>query len=88
MTSDISNSTKAHFGQNFILLQKEALGALAHTGAHLDLSAFSSWEVSTSVGIGPQNYYRVMGRLILLIIDSRIGLVRLIYLTVIFSVKL
>ena len=27
------------------MFQKEALGALAHTGAHLDLSAFSSWEV-------------------------------------------
>jgi len=30
-------------------LQKEAAGALTHTGAHLDLSAFSSWEVVTVI---------------------------------------
>lgn len=30
---------------------KEALGALAHTGAHLDLSAFSSWEELASLGL-------------------------------------
>ena len=32
----------------FSPLQKEATGALTHAGAHLDLSAFSSWEVSTA----------------------------------------
>ncbi|KAL3882818.1 hypothetical protein ACJMK2_029124 [Sinanodonta woodiana] len=30
---------------------KEAMGALAHTGAHLDLSAFSSWEELASLGL-------------------------------------
>lgn len=30
---------------------KEATGALAHTGAHLDLSAFSSWEELASLGL-------------------------------------
>ncbi|XP_052807476.1 splicing factor 3A subunit 3-like [Mya arenaria] len=30
---------------------KETLGALAHTGAHLDLSAFSSWEELASLGL-------------------------------------
>ncbi|XP_078319179.1 splicing factor 3A subunit 3-like [Crassostrea virginica] len=30
---------------------KEATGALTHTGAHLDLSAFSSWEELASLGL-------------------------------------
>lgn len=30
---------------------KEAAGALTHTGAHLDLSAFSSWEELASLGL-------------------------------------
>jgi len=30
---------------------KEAMGALAHTGAHLDLSAFTSWEELASLGL-------------------------------------
>ncbi len=30
------------------MLQKETSSALTHAGAHLDLSAFSSWEVSFS----------------------------------------
>ena len=34
-----------------LLLQKEATGALTHTGAHLDLSAFSSWEELASLGL-------------------------------------
>lgn len=35
----------------FLSLQKEATGALTHTGAHLDLSAFSSWEELASLGL-------------------------------------
>jgi len=35
------------------VFQKETLGALAHTGAHLDLSAFSSWEVTPTPHILP-----------------------------------
>lgn len=32
-------------------MQKEATGALTHSGAHLDLSAFSSWEELASLGL-------------------------------------
>ena len=32
-----------------LLFQKEATGALTHGGAHLDLSAFSSWEVRVTL---------------------------------------
>ena len=33
------------------LFQKEATGALTHAGAHLDLSAFSSYEELASLGL-------------------------------------
>lgn len=39
------------FTSYVLLLQKEATGALTHTGAHLDLSAFSSWEELASLGL-------------------------------------
>jgi splicing factor 3A subunit 3 len=34
-----------------IALQKETGSALTHVGAHLDLSAFSSWEELASLGL-------------------------------------
>jgi hypothetical protein len=34
-----------------IVLQKETGSALTHVGAHLDLSAFSSWEELASLGL-------------------------------------
>lgn len=34
-----------------ILLQKETSSALTHAGAHLDLSAFSSWEVKENIPV-------------------------------------
>jgi len=33
------------------VLQKETGSALTHVGAHLDLSAFSSWEELASLGL-------------------------------------
>jgi poly-gamma-glutamate capsule biosynthesis protein CapA/YwtB (metallophosphatase superfamily) len=33
------------------ILQKETGSALTHVGAHLDLSAFSSWEELASLGL-------------------------------------
>lgn len=36
----------SHFFSSLPAPQKETSSALTHAGAHLDLSAFSSWEVS------------------------------------------
>ena len=45
----------------FPSIQKEATGALTHAGAHLDLSAFSSWEVGELLR-GHQNQSKLVCR--------------------------
>ncbi len=40
------SSCRTYDSVTLYIFQKEATGALTHAGAHLDLSAFSSWEVS------------------------------------------
>lgn len=51
LTSSVVILAEILFVQLFLPLQKEATGALTHTGAHLDLSAFSSWEELASLGL-------------------------------------